>query len=295
MSNNIKPPSPNFLIIIGNGFDRYHGLPTTYRDFHDWLVRRGKDEFIHNMEEIFNYKDSSGHFSLWHDFETALRKYDLNRLYTLRHTPNPDAIGQEVEQEAKDTMQPTIAAIKPLMTEWIRTVELGDIQRKLPLPNNALYLTFNYTMTLEKVYGIPDNQILHIHKSVEDKDVIVGCDRTENRWNLEKNHYSDDEEHYKKGLVDVMNQLYKDGRLDSDKEFYEGLKKVEHIFVVGHSLSIIDLRYFGEISLKAPSAHWYISIYSKSDEMRFEEFKNRMAAVPEDHWHTFTFNQRVFL
>ncbi|MBO4800334.1 MAG: bacteriophage abortive infection AbiH family protein [Bacteroidaceae bacterium] len=295
MSNNIQPPSPNFLIIIGNGFDRYHGLSTTYTDFHDWLVRRGKDEFIHNMEEIFDYKDSSGRFSLWHDFETALGKYDLNHLYTLRHTPNPDAIGPEVEQEAEDTMQPTIGAIKPLMTEWIRTVDLSDIQQKLPLPNNALYLTFNYTMTLEKVYGIPNNQILHIHQSVYDQEVIVGCNRTENRWDLEKEHYSDDEEHYKKGLVDVMNQLYKNGRLDSDKEFYEGLKKVEHIFVVGHSLSIIDLRYFGEISLNAPSAHWYISIYSKSDKMRFEEFKNRMAAVPEDHWHTFTLNQTVFL
>ena len=30
------------LLIIGNGFDLYHDLPTNYSDYHDWLVGHDK-------------------------------------------------------------------------------------------------------------------------------------------------------------------------------------------------------------------------------------------------------------
>lgn len=39
------------LLIIGNGFDLYHGLATGYSDYHDWLL--GHDEQVATDFELF--------------------------------------------------------------------------------------------------------------------------------------------------------------------------------------------------------------------------------------------------
>jgi hypothetical protein len=63
---------------------------------------------------------------------------------------------------------------------------------------------------------------------------------------------------------------------------------VNHIIVIGHSLTDIDQRYFGEIRWKAPSAHWYISIHNDKDKERLKNFKKRMYRVSDDKWHVYS-------
>lgn len=33
------------LVVIGNGFDLYHGLPSKYSDFAKWLIQNDQDLF----------------------------------------------------------------------------------------------------------------------------------------------------------------------------------------------------------------------------------------------------------
>ncbi len=51
------------LYIIGNGFDLYHHLPSTYYDFRDFV--KEKDPFVFGIIE--KYFDYTGAF--WHAFE----------------------------------------------------------------------------------------------------------------------------------------------------------------------------------------------------------------------------------
>ena len=68
--------------------------------------------------------------------------------------------------------------IPEYLKDWISDLDIDDIEPQLSAniisPNN-FYITFNYTRTLEDVYDIPDEQICHIHGSVDDfGELIVG-------------------------------------------------------------------------------------------------------------------------
>lgn len=74
----------------------------------------------------------------------------------------------------------------------------------------ALSMNFNYTKTLEDVYGIPVSDILHIHGVVaEDKkadvdEIIVGHGMS--KTEVEKNFGSDGDD-LTKGLKTLVNHL----------------------------------------------------------------------------------------
>ena len=46
------------LYIIGNGFDLYHHLPSTYYDFRDFV--KEKDPFVFGMKNILIIPEHSG-------------------------------------------------------------------------------------------------------------------------------------------------------------------------------------------------------------------------------------------
>ncbi len=182
----LKNHESTTLYIIGNGFDLHHGLPTSYQDFHQWLRDMKYNDFIAKMEELFPL-ESKGEKMLWYDFETALGEYDIDEIYT-KYTPDYTTRNiKDAELFAKRAIEPTISVIKLRFLEWSQSINLNEYKATpiIELPRNSLYMTFNYTLTLENLYHLPANQILHIHKSVEDKEVIVGNDILKNRWQLE--------------------------------------------------------------------------------------------------------------
>ena len=61
----------NTLVIVGNGFDLWHGLPTSYADFKIFLENNGNHKNF--LEDISKYIDES---ALWSDFEHALGEID---------------------------------------------------------------------------------------------------------------------------------------------------------------------------------------------------------------------------
>ena len=64
----LKECEKNTLYIIGNGFDLFHKLPTSYFHFYQWLKMMKQDDFIDKMEEFFPSKHEIDKL-LWHDFE----------------------------------------------------------------------------------------------------------------------------------------------------------------------------------------------------------------------------------
>ena len=84
---NIKGYEEHTLYIIGNGFDLFHHLPTSYQHFYQWLKLMKQDDFIKKMEELFPCKSERG-IQLWNDFEMALGKYELHSIYE-KFTPEP--------------------------------------------------------------------------------------------------------------------------------------------------------------------------------------------------------------
>lgn len=147
----------------------------------------------------------------------------------------------------------------------------------LPLDATALYLNFNYTNTLQRLYGISEHQVLHIHNSAADtvSDLILGhayspadIKSLNHGANLEDQDVRVTEAN--KILDEYFSRTYKPTAqiLRSHKEFFAGLAGVSEIYVVGHSLSEVDRPYIREIVNATKYAHpkWVVTYY-KSDSI----------------------------
>ena len=125
------------------------------------------------------------------------------------------------------------------------------------LKDNALYLSFNYTMTLEEMYGINPNSICHIHGSVNDefKGVLFGSE----------DYYLVDIDNavVNRDLKEIKYRLIKDTTKAylNNSDFFDKLLNIKDIYTYGFSFSDVDMFYINKISEKIDTTKvtWHLN------------------------------------
>lgn len=202
------------LLVIGNGFDVAHGMPTKYSDFEDWLTDE-YPEFVERMGQYFPGVFEQGH-EWWRDFESNLDTVELHELideYASENQPNygsddyRDADMSDAMEYVKQDLDKFFSEIKEKFDEWVHTIEIPDKQYMI-LKDFDFFLTFNYTNTLEQLYNIPSSRILHIHgKANNNEDLVIG--------------HNGDPNHYKKGIEAEIPSVPLDLEFDEEQEWME--------------------------------------------------------------------------
>ena len=176
--------------------------------------------------------------------------------------------------------------------KFILNIEYPEplINKKLPLDKDALYLTFNYTDTLERYYGIPEKNILYIHgkAKIDETVLILGHGVNPENFTLEKpkppegldqegyeqwvDYMSDNYDHsFELGKTELLNYFsatFKETKIiiDQNQSFFNDLKKIKNIVVLGHSLSEVDIPYFVKVFNSIQSHALWIATYYGSNE-----------------------------
>ncbi|MBQ8064984.1 MAG: bacteriophage abortive infection AbiH family protein [Prevotella sp.] len=285
----------NVLYIIGNGFDLYHGLSTSYKDFRNWLLQDHSD-FVEKMQKIYpKVKDKD--FLLWSEFESALGKpADLLYLHQLFGGSDTVSLSKEEQKtHAAKIIKETLGQVCPLLYEWVQTFQTGyaNVQPLLPLGKNSRYITFNYTMVLENVYHIVGENILHIHGSADNPPVITGYE-----MDLTPTVYGNPiEEISQRNIYSELAKLRKKTEIIFDKhnDFFEDLAGVSIIVVIGHSLADVDLAYIKYLAQLLPqypnvSCQYWVHDEEAKDKVKklingicrsMTEIEDKM---PESNW-----------
>lgn len=231
------------LYVIGNGFDLFSGLKTSYRDFSEWLKKHYA--FVY---EAFESAYDIQNIEWWNDFEVSLGKLDIKR-YVIQNTPPPksfDEICKEIQEkraheEKLSTLPPSLHKESPSAD---RLEGLFDIVhyclRKWILSmtsvNNPKYIQ------LEKQNSFADGEA---YRYDGEKVAFV----------LERYHKNPYEFIYK------------------NIEFFEKIKDVETIHILGLSFSPVDIDYLDWIYKHTTSGvKWEVSWYSEEDSKRIDEF-----------------------
>lgn len=264
--------------IIGNGFDLYHGLQTSYSDFYDFLSSHGEEDLIDSMECYWGHcKLLHGEYrnTLWSDLEKALGEYDVKDIMSDMfegHTLDIDHIASsvgEVDAEVTENFVPLRERLNEQFSSWVRCMDFSRISRKNlhGFAPSGLFLVFNYTDTVEKVYGVASSQVLHIHGDAGniDDELILGHDKFYKEVPQEDDFY--DRTEYQRQIASVINGLYKDTSkiISRHKDFFSHLSTIDTVVVYGHSIADVDLPYFQEIKKNIqPNATWHISYHGDS-------------------------------
>lgn len=261
------------LFIFGNGFDRAHDLKTSYWHFKEWLITHGRSDVIAELQSIFPAKQD-GKYLLWSQFEKALTQYDKavvegwawDSLYLA--TIEEDGRETVTSGDILDTAISDI--VRNSFSAWVNDIEISGM-RIFTFDCCAKFFTFNYTETLERLYSIPADRILHIHgKAHSDSKIIVG-----HRTMVDPLSGSFVNNNFKgnnnviQNLVDLAD-LYKPSEaiIEQNSVFFNSLKDIDSVNVIGHSCSDVDKLYFEAIAANVrPDAKWLFCFFDERSDM----------------------------
>lgn len=266
------------LYIIGNGFDRHHDIPSDYRDFGEYLSTVDRDTY-REVEAYFNVDDE-----FWWQFEEQLAHFDTDAaidyasqfLMSYGADDWSDSGHHDYQYELERVVEAVSSTLQERFAQWVRQLSIPSrLIRKtvrLPLNPRARYLNFNYTPTLQQVYGIPNGQILHLHGNASDPTDHLFIGHGWERADSDSfNHHVDMSE--ADARVAEGNQIvgsyfsatFKPTAqiIARNQPFFANLKSIREIFVMGHSLAEVDNPYFAEIirNIDSSSVRWTISYH----------------------------------
>lgn len=279
------------LFILGNGFDLAHSIRSRYQDFGDFLSEY-KPEFYNNLMSAFQ----SDH-SIWGAFEDALplcadyiENDGLNianeRLEELDYDPMRDeGIGHLLREQYN-----FIKALPTVLKQWVESIDTNvpPVFKKDVFLKDDLFLVFNYTDTLEKLYHVNPTRICHIHGYVKNSNdiLIMGhggakyMEYVERELLRAQSEFADCAVSVYTCALEYLKSTYKrvDAIIQRHNRFIQKAELADEIHVIGCSLSTVEKPYFERLIGKG-RCKW---VFYYHNEVALDELKKKIADLSID-------------
>ncbi|EKN4801466.1 bacteriophage abortive infection AbiH family protein [Yersinia enterocolitica] len=295
------------LYITGNGFDLHHGLDTSYFSF-GYFLRSHQSDSYNNLVEFVGFTDlpeeldklHRNEHPLWCEFESNLAGLDSQTVLDafndyLPNLGDPDFRDRDWHAFDIEMQRILESLTDDLFTQFgsfisqVKYPELTSYKR-LQLCNNALFINFNYTSTIESYYGIKSSQILYIHgnaslprdrlilghgidpKNFEEYPENPPTDVTDEELQQWYQYMSDNYDYAYESGKHTLNQYFthsfKNTKevMSAGQAFFSQLNAVNEVIIIGHSLSAVDLPYFVAIKQHIqPNSTWTATWYRENE------------------------------
>lgn len=154
------------LIIIGNGFDKWMGFVTGWRNYYDFI--NGKYNECYQM--ITNIIKSNKHINNWSDLEEEMFIY-LKKMLTSPFSKT------KIDNFSTDFLIKAVQQKYESMSEWIKNIcatnesKIKKLHEIFKNKKNVHFFNFNYT---EDFDDIVTKDVLYYHNPHFEKDSIIG-------------------------------------------------------------------------------------------------------------------------
>lgn len=279
------------LIIVGNGFDRFHGIESSYYDFKRYLYREGNEYFVEILEKHIDSNE------LWNRFESELALLDYEKIkednscYMLSYSDDnwSDSAHHDYQYMIQEELNFS-EEIPIFLKEWILSLETEreKLLGREVINDGNVFLNFNYTDTIEKTYGISKENIVYIHgKALETDNLIVGHGNKElTQDNIQREFSSEEEKEtyyeYMSGFdvrelegEEIIRGYFVDTYKDTEKIMmlnkgeFESFRGIKDVYVLGHSIEDVDLPYFEQLNyILGENVSWTATFHEPQDEER---------------------------
>lgn len=313
------------LYIIGNGFDIHHGLRTNYKYYREFL-QNIDCSVAYAYERICEY--SPDYSEQWNNIESAL-SIDYNQITDEVISENyPDMQSdKDTYADAEIEMSNYTDFISDFtgryFVQWLFLVTkfMPFVTKRISnLDTNSVFVNFNYTDTLECLYSIEKDKILHIHGDLfnllpfydlisdnltQNKICINNTIRQEIQFGsaelipsevkstLERQYENDD--FYGASLSHAVDKMFEFSQNDSKNvtknflalnSFLTG-KDITEIVIMGHSLCDADMPYYENILVPFyKDLKWTFYYRFDNDLLKIKQFiaKNNLREYQITYW-----------
>jgi len=251
-----------------------------YGDIKEWVhsnMLNPKDITDEDAADIIITAIDDATKSDWNEFENALGKFELDLFTEIQKTYENDE-DEDISEIEKPLYYLILMNILPKVTEffkeWIKEIDVNKGVVDENFKNKAdkekdMFLNFNFTNTLESLYGIEN--VCHIHGS-RTENIIIGHGREDTEFSTE--------------APDTWTRGFKKNTLiciSNNKVFFSSLKDITEIYSIGFSFSDVDLPYIKEIcqNIHTEKIDWYFTKYDE-DKSKVNGFKKQISKVLEE-------------
>ncbi len=274
------------LIIVGNGFDLHHTMKTQYTHYRDYLISIGKNDVVKCFE-------GNGEFEpeyLWSRLEEVVGSLNYEDAYCYLTSYSSDDWKDSAHHDFQyevEKMTHYWPELKDNLAGWIRQIEYtkaDDSLRELLRGANS-FLSFNYTNTLEVLYGISKSNITYIHGDASVTDDLVLGHRGDS-WYPEWDPNNPDGDVRLLEASSIMDDHFDDTRkqiesiIQQHKTFFERCSEYDEIYVIGLSYNETDRMYIEEIVKHNENAKWFFNWYSKEDFNYIDKYARSLSIAP---------------
>ena len=270
------------LYILGNGFDLHHGIASSYGQFGQFLKTVDPSTYD-KVERYFALDDA-----FWYEFEDRLASLDTETVIEDAETflvgygadDWSDAYHHDYQYEIEQVVAAISETLRERFAEWIRQLLIPahpQPDKRLRIDPSARFLNFNYTSSLQLMYGVPSRNILHIHGAASDPtaQLVLG-----HGWEPDPNPdpfrgYPDPEDadmrvvEGQQSIDDYFKRTFKPtSHIIADRQpYFTQLGDVTDILVMGHSLAEVDHPYFEEIlkHVDTRRVRWKVSAFGDDE------------------------------
>ncbi len=166
--------------------------------------------------------------------------------------------------------------------DWVTTIDTQEKDKIFKIDKDDYAISFNYTDTLEKLYGL--NNVLHLHGSVENvEDIVLGFNSKkldDDLPGLNTMHTEEFKEEQKakkqQGLKSLgaslfyrlnIGRFYKPvHQLKKQIKPYVNKLDIDEIVFIGHSYNSIDWPYFKELASNLNDKEFIFTYHSETDK-----------------------------
>lgn len=301
------------LFIAGNGFDVTHGIPTKFCNFRSFIIKMYpealdfRDEVVY-LEDFDNIDSDEFAAEIllsamdkaagedWCDFEAALSRINFDNKF-----PRPNHKENETVEEDNALMERYLIYMDMLTSGFISCAKkwqdffriwIKSIQQRIDgvefAPKESLitlfddpnmqFFTFNYTKTLQKLYGV--KKVIHIHNRVGQK-LIFGHEKNNEIGLYQNSNLEDGSCFYSSVLNEMILSFRKDidSPLKKYKDFFRNLNStIDKVYSYGFSYGKVDSVYIKKIIASiSPNSTWYFTEFEANDTsaLRIKKIKLR--------------------
>lgn len=296
-------------MVIGNGFDKAHGLNTEYFDFLQWAYdnRQMGEKYGEHMGktciEGMYIKQQVPGFNLHEYWQYGLYDPNIAERYNTAHLPvfaktlfKAHQSWIDLENNFASCLRPptfsfggeehNFTVLNALFTEFLLPKfeqYIAEVINNVPValsrlsvPSIDSVLSFNYSNTFERLYSdqYPNAKICYINgkaqTSVAHSNIVFGCDC------FEYSEKGKDKREYDKAFQRALKNTcdaYKRWFLPADYSW-------KHIFIVGHSLGETDWNILRPM-ITAPGS--ITKVYYHTEDSRRELIYNMMGMVGKEN------------
>jgi hypothetical protein len=255
------------LFVLGNGFDLQHHLPTSYDPYLKDLAIEA-ERFPGEWESY----SIAGNF--WAAVEEGLAYPDVDMVLEYLEQYAPDLLSdRESDRDAiiHEAEQLLSFPLDEFAQNADAELENSETQEKFAglFRQGDHFLTFNYTHTLQRLYGIAPSRILHLHGEVGVSRLILGyapgaLQGTEalGKWDSEENF-----EFYRSRAYEAvarrMADFEKTYQHEAMTEFIGQIpSSLSRIMIYGHSFGSVDKPYFDSLARRFDGVPWTVFAYN---------------------------------